>query len=200
MGIPRPQWATTQRRSRRLDRRRHHHLHAAPLRCSLHITGFSGRRAQRRRIRPDLPSAVALHTTPVPQTAVEPRPLEQAVPVHRGFLERMGGGCALLAVPVSCVWGESQLYLFLNFPFRLYTLCANLIGLDSPIIMASVTIFALISYVIMPEEAWLPRNRISHFVDSKGASTTVEEVGVPPREAQAREPSDERSRTEAPAQ
>ncbi|PKY03821.1 amino acid transporter [Aspergillus campestris IBT 28561] len=70
----------------------------------------------------------------------------------------------------------------------------------APIIMASVTVFALISYVVMPEEAWLPRNRISHFIDSKGASTTVEEVGVPPREEQAREPSDERTRTEALAQ
>lgn len=61
--------------------------------------------------------------------------------------------------------------------------------------MASVTIFALISYVVMPEEAWLPRNRISHFIDSKGASTTVEEVGVPPGEERTREPSNEPSRT-----
>lgn len=72
--------------------------------------------------------------------------------------------------------------------------------LDAPIIMASVTVFALISYVVMPEEAWLPRNRISHFIDSKGASTTVEEVGVPRGEEQAREPSDERPRAEALAQ
>jgi hypothetical protein len=44
--------------------------------------------------------------------------------------------------------------------------------------MAGVTILALISYFVMPEDAWLPRNRISHFIDSKGAvSETVEEVG-----------------------
>ncbi|RJE23229.1 hypothetical protein PHISCL_04433 [Aspergillus sclerotialis] len=44
--------------------------------------------------------------------------------------------------------------------------------------MAAVTIFALISYVVMPEERWLPKNRISNFIDSKGAmSETVEEVG-----------------------
>ncbi|KAL2220354.1 amino acid permease [Thermoascus aurantiacus ATCC 26904] len=40
----------------------------------------------------------------------------------------------------------------------------------APIIMAGVTIFALISYWVTPEEAWLPRNRISHFIDSKGVS------------------------------
>lgn len=45
--------------------------------------------------------------------------------------------------------------------------------------MAGVTIFALISYFIMPESAWLPSNRISHFVDTKGerAQETVDEVG-----------------------
>lgn len=42
--------------------------------------------------------------------------------------------------------------------------------------MAGVTIFALISYVVMPESAWLPRDRITHFIDSKGAVETVEEV------------------------
>lgn len=43
--------------------------------------------------------------------------------------------------------------------------------------MAGVTILALISFFIMPEDAWLPRNRISHFIDSKGAvSETVQEV------------------------
>lgn len=43
--------------------------------------------------------------------------------------------------------------------------------------MGGVTILALLSYVIMPESAWLPSNRISHFIDSKGAHTeTVEEV------------------------
>ncbi len=35
--------------------------------------------------------------------------------------------------------------------------------------MAGVTILALISYFIMPESAWLPRDRITHFIDSKGA-------------------------------
>lgn len=48
---------------------------------------------------------------------------------------------------------------------------------DAPIIMAGVTILALVCYFVMPEEAWLPRNRISHFIDSKGVVTeTVEEV------------------------
>ncbi|KAB8234784.1 putative amino acid permease [Aspergillus alliaceus] len=49
----------------------------------------------------------------------------------------------------------------------------------APIIMSGVTIFAIISYFVMPEEAWLPRNRISHFIDSKGAQTTVEELERP---------------------
>lgn len=52
----------------------------------------------------------------------------------------------------------------------------RLIGPDAPIIMASVTIFALVSYFVMPEDRWLPRNRISHFIDSKGVAETVEEV------------------------
>lgn len=43
--------------------------------------------------------------------------------------------------------------------------------------MAGVTILALISYFMMPEGAWLPRDRITHFIDSKGATETVEEVG-----------------------
>ncbi|KAL4929733.1 putative amino acid permease [Aspergillus undulatus] len=48
----------------------------------------------------------------------------------------------------------------------------------APIIMGAVTIFALVSYFVMPEEAWLPRNRISDFVDSKGVvSETVDEIG-----------------------
>lgn len=45
--------------------------------------------------------------------------------------------------------------------------------------MAAVTIFALVSYFVMPEESWLPRNRISHFIDSKGVAgvqETVEEI------------------------
>ncbi|KAL4886140.1 amino acid/polyamine transporter I [Aspergillus karnatakaensis] len=50
----------------------------------------------------------------------------------------------------------------------------------APIILASVTILALVSYFWMPEDAWLPRNRISNFVDSKGVvSETVHEVGGP---------------------
>lgn len=43
--------------------------------------------------------------------------------------------------------------------------------------MAAVTIFALVSYAFMPEERWLPRNRITNFIDSKGAlAETVEEI------------------------
>lgn len=49
--------------------------------------------------------------------------------------------------------------------------------IDAPIIMAGVTILALVSYFMMPESAWLPRDRITHFIDSKGAvEETVEEV------------------------
>jgi len=29
----------------------------------------------------------------------------------------------------------------------------------------------------MPESAWLPSDRISHFIDTKGALDTVDEVG-----------------------
>jgi amino acid transporter len=55
--------------------------------------------------------------------------------------------------------------------------CPNRRILDAPVIMAAVTIFALVSYFLMPEDAWLPASRISRFVDSKGVvSETVEEV------------------------
>ncbi|KAB8073273.1 amino acid/polyamine transporter I [Aspergillus leporis] len=54
----------------------------------------------------------------------------------------------------------------------------------APIIMAGVTIFAIVSYFVMPEEAWLPRNRISQFIDSKGAQATVEELERPSGEDQ----------------
>jgi hypothetical protein len=42
--------------------------------------------------------------------------------------------------------------------------------------MAGVTIFALISYWFTPEEAWLPRKRIRHFVESKGVEALVTEA------------------------
>jgi hypothetical protein len=47
--------------------------------------------------------------------------------------------------------------------------------------MCIVTIFALISFFVMPESRWLPKNRISHFIDSKGAGSvqTVEEAVGP---------------------
>lgn len=54
---------------------------------------------------------------------------------------------------------------------------ATLNLLDAPIIMAGVTVLALISYFVMPESAWLPNDRITQFIDSKGAIETVEEVG-----------------------
>ncbi|KAL1974964.1 hypothetical protein VTN31DRAFT_5168 [Thermomyces dupontii] len=41
----------------------------------------------------------------------------------------------------------------------------------APVIMGGVTIFALLSYWFTPEEAWLPRKRISHFIESKGVAT-----------------------------
>lgn len=39
---------------------------------------------------------------------------------------------------------------------------------DAPVIMGAVTIFALISWWFTPADAWLPRERITHFVESKG--------------------------------
>lgn len=52
--------------------------------------------------------------------------------------------------------------------------------IDAPVIMGIVTIFALVSYWMTPEAAWLPRNRISHFIESKGLATeTTTEVSAP---------------------
>lgn len=43
--------------------------------------------------------------------------------------------------------------------------------------MGAVTILAVISYWMTPEESWLPKNRISHFIHSKGEATeTTTEV------------------------
>jgi len=46
--------------------------------------------------------------------------------------------------------------------------------IDAPIIMSSVTIFALISWWVTPESNWLPRERIEHFVESKGEGEVEE--------------------------
>jgi hypothetical protein len=40
--------------------------------------------------------------------------------------------------------------------------------------MAGVTVFALISYWVTPEEAWLPRQRISRFINNVGTTSTSE--------------------------
>lgn len=47
---------------------------------------------------------------------------------------------------------------------------------DAPVIMAGVTIFAIISWWFTPEDAWLPKKRIQRFVESKGEAreTTTE--------------------------
>jgi hypothetical protein len=47
---------------------------------------------------------------------------------------------------------------------------------DAPVIMGGVTIFAIISWWFTPEDAWLPKRRIQHFVESKGEAreTTTE--------------------------
>ena len=87
-------------------------------------------------------------------------------------------GCCgvVFAVCVSGYGGEFELYVL---PFPLLQTRVWLTGIDAPIIMASVTIFALISYFVMPEDKWLPKNRISHFIDTKGegsVSETVEEI------------------------
>jgi hypothetical protein len=57
--------------------------------------------------------------------------------------------------------------------------------------MVGVTIFALISYFVMPESAWLPSDRITHFIDTKGAVETVEEIS-PPSHIQGQTSEDQR--------
>jgi hypothetical protein len=51
--------------------------------------------------------------------------------------------------------------------------------LDAPIIMAGVTIFALLSWWLTPESGWLPKTRITHFIESTGegdAATSNERI------------------------
>ena len=38
--------------------------------------------------------------------------------------------------------------------------------LDAPVIMAGVTIFALLSWWFTPEEAWLSKKHTSHFLEA----------------------------------
>ena len=45
--------------------------------------------------------------------------------------------------------------------------------------MAGVTIFALISYWVTPEKSWLPKDRISHFIQSGGLANTAPEETTP---------------------
>jgi hypothetical protein len=45
--------------------------------------------------------------------------------------------------------------------------------------MAAVTVFALLSYWWTPEEAWLPRKRITHFIESKGIEAIITETERP---------------------
>lgn len=40
--------------------------------------------------------------------------------------------------------------------------------------MAAVTVFALVSWWFTPESAWLPTQRISHFVESHGEGEFAE--------------------------
>lgn len=42
--------------------------------------------------------------------------------------------------------------------------------------MGGVTIFALVSYWLTPEESWLPRKRIRHFIESKGFQGIITET------------------------
>ncbi|KAJ5470258.1 hypothetical protein N7530_007615 [Penicillium desertorum] len=79
-------------------------------------------------------------------------------------------------VPSAAAYGLICLGRLLCTPKRFPKPQWSLGRWNAPIIMAGVTILALISYFMMPESAWLPRDRITHFIDSKGAVETVDEV------------------------
>lgn len=117
MGVPRALRPAAPRRDRCLGRRIHHHLLAARLQRSLLVARLRSRRSQRGRIRSHLPGSVVLHAETLPETPLEPRPSEQAVPTHRRVLEWMGCCCSLLAVSVACYGADCELYV-LSFFFR----------------------------------------------------------------------------------
>lgn len=100
LGLQSPQRPAPQRRHRSLGSLSTHQLHAPTLRRGLHISRLRRRSSQRRRIRPHLPRPTPLHPETLPQARVESRSLEQAVPVHRCLLERLGGSCAILSLRV----------------------------------------------------------------------------------------------------
>ena len=129
---------------------------------------------QCRCLRSHLSWSTVVHSEALPQAPLESRSLEQAVPVHRCLLERMGCCSSVLSTAFPVTGENLSCSVFLHSRGLFYF--AN-ISVDAPIIMAGVTILALISYFIMPESAWLPRTRLTHFIDSKGAvEGTVEEV------------------------
>lgn len=162
---------TPQRRRRGLARCRNHHLHYAGIERGLHLARLGCWSSECRSVWIDLPGPAAVHAEKIPQAAVESGAAKQAISGHRGVLEWMGRCGPVLTICLAGHWSESELYVLDS----LLKSSAN--QPDAPIIMSIVTIFALISYFVMPEEKWLPRTRISHFVDSKGVVETVEEVG-----------------------
>ncbi|OJJ48979.1 hypothetical protein ASPZODRAFT_129341 [Penicilliopsis zonata CBS 506.65] len=77
-----------------------------------------------------------------------------------------------------CVFWNGWVVAVLFSPYEFPVTGGNLNY--APVIMAAVTVIALASYWFMPEEAWLPRSRISHFIESKGAvvTETIEETST----------------------
>lgn len=105
LGLQGPQRPAPQRRHRSMDRCRHCDLHASSIERGFHIARLSGRCSQCRGIRSHLSGSIALYPEAIPQAAMEPWSLEQAIPVHWSLLEWMGRGCAVFAVSMACHWG-----------------------------------------------------------------------------------------------
>lgn len=116
---------------------------------------------------------ILFDTKDVPKTQVELGEVEQTVPVCVDFLEWMGCCGLVLAVPVAGYGGYFE--LFVSFPTPSSRRRRADGQIDAPIIMAAVTIFALISWWFTPSDAWLPKERISHFVESAGIDDILAE-------------------------
>ncbi|KKK15794.1 amino acid permease, partial [Aspergillus ochraceoroseus] len=165
LGLPRARRPTPQRRNRRLGRRSRNHLHPTPLRRGIHIARLGRRCPQRRTY--GLICLARLICTP------------NRFPKPAWSLGKWSKPFQFIAVFWNA-WVVAILFSPYEFPVNGQNLNY------APIIMAAVTIFAVASYFLMPEEAWLPRDRISQFIDSKGVvAETVEEVGGGPAEATA---------------
>lgn len=98
LGRPSCRWAAPERGISCMGGVFSDHVHYSPIIGGIHVTRLGSRCSLSRSIRSDLSWTPLLDTQSVSQTCMEPRATEQAISGHRCPVERMGCGCAILAL------------------------------------------------------------------------------------------------------